>query len=604
VLARVDSDGLNSALPDRTAFPSVPVPAEVVEDRLVLPAASASAEVVPAAPVVISVAAIAPEAVAEAPVMVPASATTGTVDALDGGWSGLLPGVPGESAAAWVMVAAARRETRGRATAPDPAVRTVAAGGAPNTEQLPAPSASVDSGDVVQALTPVAAVAQVDPITAIVQQVQAVIGGIFGAFSQVINQVVAVVNQVVSAIASIFVPATPDNSAPKATTPAVGVPNSTTGAVTGVVSATDPDGDPLTFTAPANTSKGSVAINSSTGAFTYTPTVAARESAAKTGATAADKSDSFTVTITDGNGGKVDVAVVVPVSPATSTDNSTDQLPLAEFRVSTLLDKFKKMPPDTIEAQLFVSDTGSKKMLVYCSGIADVFDIGNGIYSNLSGSVYSDVSGYIDTWAGEWKPDRIMLVGYSNGGMQMQAYATSGTYAQSVVQVVTFASPVIKLAGEYSATYLPTSKTGTGVSVGTNVLHIQADNDPVIEFSHEDAVDSYRQRGEWITGTISGGYDLDLSFGGPADPLDETTNYRVIYKVPGDYDLPEFPDPARHTPANYDVAANAFDEQARTSPNLIEPDSLRQAIYIMRMVIDGYKGTPVQTAPAQKINWF
>ncbi len=119
VLARVDSDGLTSALPDRTGFPSVPVPAEVVEDRVVLPSASAPAEVMPAAPVVISVVPNAPEAVAEAPVMVQVAATTGMVDALDGGWSGLLPGGPGELAASWVMVAAARRETGRPAAAQD-----------------------------------------------------------------------------------------------------------------------------------------------------------------------------------------------------------------------------------------------------------------------------------------------------------------------------------------------------------------------------------------------------------------------------------------------------------------------------------------------------
>lgn len=46
---------------------------------------------------------------------------------------------------------------------------------------------------------------QVDPIAAIIQQVQAVISGIVEAVTQVINQVVTVVNQFVTAIVSIFV---------------------------------------------------------------------------------------------------------------------------------------------------------------------------------------------------------------------------------------------------------------------------------------------------------------------------------------------------------------------------------------------------------------
>jgi YVTN family beta-propeller protein/VCBS repeat-containing protein len=281
----------------------------------------------PAAPVVISVASSASEAVAEAPVMVPAAATTGMVEAVDGGWSGLLPGGPGESAMSWAMVAVARRETRDRPSVAIVPVGRVSAGELRDVEQVAAAAAAVVGGDSVHAVTPAVAEVSADPITAIFQQVQAVIGGIVEAVTQFVNQVVTVVNQIVTSIVNIFVPMAPVNSAPTVAALNVGVPDSVNGAVTGLVSATDADGDVLTYSAPAGTSKGSVAIDSSTGAFTYAPTVGARENAAKVGATDADKSDSFTVTVTDGKGGSVAVVIAVAISPLATTP--TNSAPIA-----------------------------------------------------------------------------------------------------------------------------------------------------------------------------------------------------------------------------------------------------------------------------------
>ena len=82
----------------------------------------------------------------------------------------------------------------------------------------------------------------------------------------------------------------------------------------------------MTYSAPASTAKGAIIINASTGAFTYTPTVAARNTAAAPGATAADRADAFTVTVVDGRGGTASTAVTVAVSP--TPDAST---PLAAF---------------------------------------------------------------------------------------------------------------------------------------------------------------------------------------------------------------------------------------------------------------------------------
>ena len=98
---------------------------------------------------------------------------------------------------------------------------------------------------------------------------------------------------------NVAVPVTvlPTNRAPVPGTPEVTAPNASTGLVTGIVRATDPDGNPLTYSVTGAPGKGSVNVNATTGAFSYTPTAAARAAAAQT--PGAD-TDSFTVTISDG----------------------------------------------------------------------------------------------------------------------------------------------------------------------------------------------------------------------------------------------------------------------------------------------------------------
>jgi len=131
-------------------------------------------------------------------------------------------------------------------------------------------------------------------------------------------------------VAVTVAPFTPGNRAPVVGTPAVGSANAVTGVVTGSVSATDADGDTLAYSAPATTTKGAVSIGAGTGAFTYTPTVAARNNAAATGATAADLQDSFTVTVSDGRGGTATAAVTVAVSPTPAASPSLVAFPGAE----------------------------------------------------------------------------------------------------------------------------------------------------------------------------------------------------------------------------------------------------------------------------------
>ena len=112
----------------------------------------------------------------------------------------------------------------------------------------------------------------------------------------------------------ITVPISPVNTAPTATF-STGAANASTGAVTGAVVGSDADGDALTYTGPATTARGSVIVNRD-GTFTYTPNAAVRHAAAAAGALAADRVDTFTVTVTDGYGGRATQVVSVPIAPS------------------------------------------------------------------------------------------------------------------------------------------------------------------------------------------------------------------------------------------------------------------------------------------------
>ena len=113
------------------------------------------------------------------------------------------------------------------------------------------------------------------------------------------------------------------------TTPTSASQNSTTGGiVVGTLIATDPAGKTLSYNAAGNPTHGTVSVTSS-GVYTYTPTVDAQIAAGLGGPT----TDSFTVTATNGTftstAGTITVPIVavsdVPTTP-TSTSQNTDFL--------------------------------------------------------------------------------------------------------------------------------------------------------------------------------------------------------------------------------------------------------------------------------------
>ena len=81
---------------------------------------------------------------------------------------------------------------------------------------------------------------------------------------------------------AVSVAITPVNATPTATA-TVGTPDAVTGVVVGSVPGSDGDGDSLSYSGSAATSKGTVVV-SADGGFTHTPTVAARHAAASSAA--------------------------------------------------------------------------------------------------------------------------------------------------------------------------------------------------------------------------------------------------------------------------------------------------------------------------------
>jgi YVTN family beta-propeller protein len=145
----------------------------------------------------------------------------------------------------------------------------------------------------------------------------------------------------------------------------------------------------------------------------------------------------------------------------------------------TVAKLFADMHPDTtdtIRAQLVLgSDGTTKRMIVYMSGI-DPVTIPEGGFSN-TGSLNPLVSGFIDAAVNDWHPTEIMLVGFSNGGQQMQNYAATGANSKLVKVVVLLAAPLTKTAVE-----LPNTDSLDIVDVGDQTYS---------NWSHPDAQNSY-----------------------------------------------------------------------------------------------------------------
>lgn len=132
---------------------------------------------------------------------------------------------------------------------------------------------------------------------------------------------------------SVSVTVIPTDAAPTDIIATSGTPDTITGVVTGALSATDPDGDTLTYTVTKGpvVTGGSVSIGAD-GGFVYTPSDAARHYAATT---FGKDADTFTVTISDGHGESTQTTVTVTVADLVDTAN-----------LAPVLDSLTVNPPD------------------------------------------------------------------------------------------------------------------------------------------------------------------------------------------------------------------------------------------------------------------
>ncbi|SCX26589.1 VCBS repeat-containing protein [Mycolicibacterium fluoranthenivorans] len=170
---------------------------------------------------------------------------------------------------------------------------------------------------------------------------------------------VVTVTDVHGASGTVIVPVAIDpNSVPTAAAPTVNAPNPTTGVVTGTVKGADADKDKLTYSTPAVTAKGKVTINATTGAFTYTPTQAAREAAA--GSDIADTQDSFTVTIKDAQGASTTAMVTVDISPNKAPAGVTVSLGGANSATGAILGAVNATDPEGGPVKYTVGATATK----------------------------------------------------------------------------------------------------------------------------------------------------------------------------------------------------------------------------------------------------
>ena len=95
-----------------------------------------------------------------------------------------------------------------------------------------------------------------------------------------------------------------------------------TGAIAGVVSVDNPTGGPLTYAVNGTAAKGTVTIDPSTGAYTFTPYLSARWEAAAAG-TSGPQTTTFDVTVTDPSGTPKTVPITVPISARQASINSS-----------------------------------------------------------------------------------------------------------------------------------------------------------------------------------------------------------------------------------------------------------------------------------------
>ncbi len=248
------------------------------------------------------------------------------------------------------------------------------------------------------------------------------------------------------------------NRAPKLKATAAS-PSPSTGVVTGVVKANDKDKDTLVYSVQAVTAKGSVTIDSS-GAFTYTPTVAASIAAGAKNAKSAAKNDTFTVTVQDGHGGISSIAVNVKIA-------SVKVASAAGLR-EVIAARADKSPDYVYIQKVHNSADKQDKLIVYLGGTQphDLLSIVTNLPAYSGVIKPAQVARIAAAIAASGNPlIPVMLVGFSQGGMDAQNIAASGLLVANIKAVVTFGSPIVQFAPGLMKTY--------------DIVHLEDNGDPI-----------------------------------------------------------------------------------------------------------------------------
>lgn len=212
------------------------------------------------------------------------------------------------------------------------------------------------------------------------------------------------------------------------------------GVVGGAVTGFDTDGDVLFYSLAGGPANGAVSLNAVTGAFVYTPTAVARHAAAGGGAA----TDGFTVRISDGFGGSVDVPVTLAIGPVNA-------IPVASFAAGS---------PDAVSGLVSGSVSATD-----ADGDALVYTVSGG---PAGGSVSLDAV----TGAFSYIPTPAARQGAASAGPFTDAFTVVITdgYGGSVNQVVSVGiAPVLGCVG-CAFVASSASNTVTAIDTDTNTV--------------------------------------------------------------------------------------------------------------------------------------
>ncbi|RYD99075.1 MAG: tandem-95 repeat protein [Sphingobacteriales bacterium] len=233
---------------------------------------------------------------------------------------------------------------------------------------------------------------------------------------------------------TINVTVTAVNDVPVATSPAITTPMNTP--KTGVVTASDVDGDTLTFTVSTAPAHGTVVVNAD-GTYTYTP------------ATGYTGTDSFTITVSDGKGGTTTVTI-----PVTVTLVAAPTLRLTKEATNTV-----SKVGDIINYNIIVTNTGN----VTLTNVA-VADAGADAGSIIPASVASLAPGASVTVTAR---HTVTLTEVNNGSFSNQASVTANTPGGGTITKEKSDNPATPAVDDATVTVISPASTIALVKTGT-----------------------------------------------------------------------------------------------------------------------------------------